>query len=134
MIKHTQTIHWLLPINCLSVFDHFVGLALKYFKHSIQIVPMFPFTLTLSVILWQYCNVLESKNSHRRCSIKKDVLENFAKFTRKHMFRSIRPTTLLKKRLQHICFPVNFSRFLRAPFFIELLQWLFLKRFAIGMK
>ena len=29
MVKHTQTIHQLLPTNCLSVFDHFVGLALK---------------------------------------------------------------------------------------------------------
>ena len=29
MVKHTQTIRRLLPTNCLSVFDHFVGLALK---------------------------------------------------------------------------------------------------------
>ena len=29
MVKHTQTSRRLLPTNCLSVFDHFVGLALK---------------------------------------------------------------------------------------------------------
>ena len=29
MDKHTQTIHRLLPTNCLNVFDHFLGLALK---------------------------------------------------------------------------------------------------------
>ena len=29
MVKHTQKIHRLLPANWLSVFDHFVGLALK---------------------------------------------------------------------------------------------------------
>ena len=29
MVKHTQTIRRLLPTNCLSVFDHFLGLALK---------------------------------------------------------------------------------------------------------
>ena len=29
MVKHNQTICHLLPANCLSVFDHFVGLALK---------------------------------------------------------------------------------------------------------
>ena len=29
MVKHTQTIRWLLPTNCLSVVDHFAGLALK---------------------------------------------------------------------------------------------------------
>ena len=34
MVKHAQTIHWLLPSNCLSVFDHFVGLALKGLKTS----------------------------------------------------------------------------------------------------
>ena len=28
MIKHAQTIRGLLPSNCLSVFDHFVGLVL----------------------------------------------------------------------------------------------------------
>ena len=29
MVKQTQTIRQLLPTNCLRVFDHFVGLALK---------------------------------------------------------------------------------------------------------
>ena len=29
MVKHTQTICRLLPTNCLSVFDHFVGLVLQ---------------------------------------------------------------------------------------------------------
>ena len=29
MVKNTQIIRWHQPKNCLSVFDHFVGLALK---------------------------------------------------------------------------------------------------------
>ena len=29
MVKHTQTIRRLLSTNCLSVFEHFVGLAVK---------------------------------------------------------------------------------------------------------
>ena len=29
MIKHTQAIRRQQPTNCLKVFDHFVGLALK---------------------------------------------------------------------------------------------------------
>ena len=29
MVKHTQIIRRQQPTNCLSVFDHFVGLALK---------------------------------------------------------------------------------------------------------
>ena len=32
---------------------------------------------------------------------------------------SKRLATLLKKRLQHRCFPVNFARFLRTPFLIK---------------
>ena len=34
--------------------------------------------------------------------------------------------TLLKRRLWHRCFPVNFAKFLRTPFFIEYLWWLLL--------
>ena len=29
LVKHNQTIHRQQPTNCLSVFDHFVGLARK---------------------------------------------------------------------------------------------------------
>ena len=32
MVEDNQTIHRLLLTNCLSVFDHFVGLALKGLK------------------------------------------------------------------------------------------------------
>ena len=34
--------------------------------------------------------------------------------------------TLLKKRLRHMCFPVDFVKFLRTPFQIEHLWWLLL--------
>ena len=37
------------------------------------------------------------------------------------------PATLLKKRLWHRCFPVNFSKFLGATFLTEHLRWLFLE-------
>ena len=30
MVKHSQTIRRQKPTNCLNVFDHFVGLALKW--------------------------------------------------------------------------------------------------------
>ena len=45
---------------------------------------------------------------------KKGVLKNFAKFRRKHL--CLTPVTLLKKRPWHRCFPLNFAKFLRAPF------------------
>ena len=54
---------------------------------------------------------------------KKGALKNFIKFIEKQLCR---PATLLKKRLWHRCFPVNFVKFLRTLFFIEHLRWLLL--------
>ena len=61
--------------------------------------------------------------SHQSCSIKKGVLKNFAKFTGKQLCQSFfnnvagsRPPTLLKKRLWHRCFPVNFAKFISKHF------------------
>ena len=56
--------------------------------------------------------------------MKKGVLRNFTNFTGKYLCQSLffnkladlRPATLLKKRLWHKCFPVNFTKFLRTPF------------------
>ena len=39
--------------------------------------------------------------------------KSFLKLTGKHLCQS---PTLLKKRFWHGCFPVNFKKFLRAPF------------------
>ena len=45
-----------------------------------------------------------------------------------HQRCSARPATLLKKRLWHRCFPVNFVEFLKTPFLIEYL-WATASRF-----
>ena len=58
----------------------------------------------------------------------------FKKFTGKQLCQSLflnkvaslRPATLLKKRLWHKCFPVNFAKFLRTLFLTEHLRWLLL--------
>ena len=71
---------------------------------------------------WHF--ISKTKSSHRRCSLKKGVLKNFAKSTGKHLCWSLffhnvtgqKAAALLKKRLQHRCFPVNFSKFLRNLF------------------
>ena len=47
---------------------------------------------------------------------KKGVLKNLAKLTGKHLCQSLWPGTLLKKRLWHRRFPVNFAKYLRTPF------------------
>ena len=73
------------------------------------------------------------RSSHQRCSIKIFVLKNFAKFTGKHLCQclsfkvaGLMPANLLKKRLWHRCFPVNFVKFLRKPFSTDHLWWLLL--------
>ena len=56
--------------------------------------------------------------------MQKGVLRNFTKFTGKHLCQSLffnkvaglRLSTLLKKRLRHRCFLVNFVKFIRTPF------------------
>ena len=42
---------------------------------------------------------------------------------------SLRPETVLKKKLRQRCFLVNFAKFLRTPFLIEHLRWLLLSIF-----
>ena len=63
--------------------------------------------------------VLTSKcrGNDRRCLIKKAFIENFAKFTRKHLCWShlFKKSLLFKKRLRLRCFPVNFAKFSRKP-------------------
>ena len=69
----------------------------------------------------------KGRSSHQKCSMKKDVLKNFTKFTGKHLCQSLflNRENLLKKGLWHRCFPVSFAKFLGTPFFTEHLQWLF---------
>ena len=72
-----------------------------------------------------YFNFINFRNgSRRRCSVRKGIHRNFTKFTGKHLCHSLflnkvsglRPATLLKKKLWHSYFPVNFMKFLRTPF------------------
>ena len=74
------------------------------------------------------------QKQHPELFSKKNVLRNFAKFTAKHLrqgliFKKVaglRIATLSKKRHWHMCFPVNFAKFLRTSFLTEHLRWLLL--------
>ena len=67
---------------------------------------------------------MTTRSSHQRCSVRKCILRNFAKFTGKHLCQVLfynkvagpEPATLLEKRLWHRCFPMNFAKFLRTSF------------------
>ena len=63
MVKQTQTIRRLLPTNCLSVFNHFVGLSLKGFKYASD-------TAQLASIYFFKCNNRDSRKICSNVSIK----------------------------------------------------------------
>ena len=71
-----------------------------------------------------HCYCPNNKSSRPEAFCKKSVLRNFAKFTGKHLCQSLffikvaglRSATLLKKKLWHRFFPMNFAKFLRTPF------------------
>ena len=74
-------------------------------------------------LTWDYSTIifnLTNRSIHRRCSVKKGVLNNFANFTGKHICRSHFLLKLQaedfynKKRLQHWCFPVKCVKFIRT--------------------
>ena len=80
MVKHTQTIHRLLPMNCLIVFDHFVGLALKgltIFSKNIQSLTiervqnthlnLTPTLLTMSKVLATQKNLPVQSQQKKHC-------------------------------------------------------------------
>ena len=62
------------------------------------------------------------KSNHRRCSSRNGVLRNFAKFLGIHLyqilfFNKVVACNFIKKWPWHRCFPVNFVKFLRTPFY-----------------
>ena len=55
----------------------------------------------------------KNRNSHWRCSVRKGVLRNFAKFAGKHLCQSL---FWIKLQASGLNFPVNFAKPLRTPF------------------
>ena len=88
---------------------------------------------------YELYTVVHFRSSLPEVFCKEGVLINFTKFTGKHLSLSlffskvagVKPATLLKKRLRHWCFPVNFVKFIRTLFLTEHLWWLLLE-FRVG--
>ena len=88
---------------------------------------------------WTYCIT-----NRRRYSLKIAVLTDFTIFTRHHLCWSflfkkvaaLHPRNLIKKRLQHRCFPVDIAKFLRTPILKNICKrlLLILKCFKIILK
>ena len=63
-------------------------------------------------------NIRDNEAVVQKCSVKR-CSKNFAKFTGKHLCQSL-VFSKVAGLLWHRCFPVNFVRFLRTPFFTPL--------------
>ena len=81
------------------------------------------------VVLQSIKLIVWSRSSRSDVVCKKDVLRNFPNSQENTSAIVSFFNSFLKKRLWHKCFLVNFVKFLRAPFFIEYLWWLFIKIF-----
>ena len=79
--------------------------------------------LSDSIFPWKVNQTLEKWlwRIHRKTPLSEVFLNKIA---------GLRPATLLKKRFWHRYFPVNFTRFLRTPFFTEHLWWLLMNPFS----
>ena len=106
----------MINVSTVAVIHYFflMGIFLK----NLWLIP--------NLLKWQDCKIFTnlvlsqtpSRSSHRRCSVKKGVLKNFANFIGKHLCWSlflIKLLAFIKKRLQHRCFPMKIAKFLRIP-------------------
>ena len=91
------------------------------FKPYSQVIIM-----KLAVLLFYTENFL-FQMGNENCSF---VILQFCNFAFQSLYfnevAGLRPATLLRKKLWHRCFPVNFAKFLRTTFFTEQLRWLLL--------
>ena len=112
-------------ILCDYAIDHIY----EHFEDWIMLISFFCLVVRLSVLFKiDYEQILKSfisKQSPSRCSMKIGVPKNFINYIGKHLYQSLfsnkvaglRSATLLKKSPWHRCFPVNFGKFLRTPFY-----------------
>ena len=110
-----------------------------YWKHCVKKSFLLQTEVVLVKLIINNQIITSSEAAVQRCSVKMVFLKNLTKFTGKHLYQGLffnkenfncnfKPATLLKKRLCHRWFSVNFAKFLRTRFFIEHLWLLLLKR------
>ena len=115
MISKIATVQLLRYTVHQEYFFHRLILLLKIAHAQIRV-----FKYRLPQLLCKY-----SEEVVLRCSVKKVFLKILAKFTEKCLWWSLffnkvvahRPTSLLEKKLQYMCFSVNFAEFFRTLFY-----------------
>ena len=115
--------------------DLFSIFVFRAFKSVISCKFLSVLKLTHATRVHEKNQGLKNRSSRPDVFCEKSVLVTCAKFTGKHLCQSLffnkvadASATLLKKRLRHRCFPVNFVKFSRTPFFTEHLWWVLLEK------
>ena len=116
-----------------GVLRNFVKFIGKHLCQSLYFDKVAGLTLLKQRLWHKYFPVTFPKfrGRHRRCSVKKGVLRNFAKFTGKQLCQGL----FFNKVAGLNCFPVSFAKCLRTPFlqkppgdcFLKFLRTPFLK-------
>ena len=135
-----RSVFWVLQLRLVYSGQTVALLLIPHISHTAPVplitYPVVPYTQ--KKFFFQSKNKKPSTALHRsslpEVFCKKVVLRNVANFTGKHLCRSLffnkvtglRPVTLLKRRLWHRWFFVNFAKFLRTLFLTEHLRWLLL--------
>ena len=109
MVKYPQTIHWQQAMNCLSVFDNFVGLVLKGLR-------LIHFDILLAIYNDRSSNDRSSSIIWNSCSEKRLSWIHF------QCILAFKPAILLKKDSIACAFPVNFRIFFRAEYYRTLAE------------
>ena len=123
-IKYRQIIWLDVKTRCRSFFedyDHLPQFSPFHFLNSL-LWKYFLATSSGAASSWEV--FMDQQKQPPEVFYEKSVLRNFAKFTGNtcavvsffNKVAGMRPATLLKKRLRHRCFPVNFAKFLRTSF------------------
>ena len=130
-----QGIPWRSYLENLTIDDKSINKRARLFTHQ-KMYGEEKITSTSNKVAKYFWSSHRSRTSHRRCSVKKGVLKNFASFTGKHLYWSLfyevtglQPANFLKKRLQHKCFSVEFAKLLRTPILMNICKRLLLEVF-----
>ena len=119
--------HWKKCRTLFSALSHIYSETFAEILSDFQLLTIF--VKSAIIDFWQGPKY---RGSHRRWSVRRGVPGNFVKFAAKHLCQSLfynkvaglRSTALLKKRQWYRCFPVDFAKLLRTPFFTGDLWWL----------
>ena len=101
--------------------DKFSNRTIKYYyddifnnKKRYSVIPLFE---EVKKVL-RSLNTNKARSSHLRCSVKKGVLRDFAKFTGKHLCQRLFFNKVKKRSLTHV-FSCQFCEISKNTFFIE---------------